>query len=194
MSIIDLPSGTLADRAIGQRNLAVSSLLVAGGAVLIGAAAQIAVPLWPVPITGQTLAVLLVGSSLGALRGALALVLYAAAGVLGVPWFSDSSAGWYVIAGPTGGYIIGFIAAAALTGWLAERSWDRRFLPSLAAFAGGTALPFAFGLPWLALVLDLNLPQTLAAGLYPFLVGGMIKALIAAALLPLCWRLVARRH
>ena len=192
MTTFTAPYPTLADHTIGRRSALTSAVLVAGGAGLVGLAAQIAVPLWPVPITGQTLAVLLVGSTLGAARGAAALVLYAVAGILGVPWFSEASSGIGVVAGPTGGYIVGFIAAAALSGWLAQRRWDRRFARALPAFIAATALPFVFGLPWLAVSLGLDPNAALQAGLYPFLVGGMIKAVLAAALLPFCWFGLAR--
>ena len=90
------------------------------------------------------------------------MVLYAVLGIVGLPVFSDASSGFGIIAGPTGGYIIGFIFAAAFTGWLAQRSWDRKILRAIAAFLGGTVVTFAFGLPWLAMALGLNLEQTLA--------------------------------
>ncbi|GAA2245949.1 biotin transporter BioY [Herbiconiux moechotypicola] len=183
---------TLADRLV-TRSLATDIALVAGGAAFTGLLAQVAVPLWPVPITGQTLAVLLVGSTLGALRGVLSMALYAVLGVVGVPWFSDAASGWHVIAGPTGGYIIGFIAAAGLTGWLAQRAWDRKVLGAFVSFLAGTGVTFAVGLPWLAASLGLNLEQTLQAGLYPFIIGGIIKALLAAGIIPLAWRLTSRR-
>jgi biotin transport system substrate-specific component len=183
---------TLADRVI-TRSLATDIALVAGGAAFTGLLAQVAIPLWPVPITGQTLAVLLVGSTLGALRGVLAMVVYAVLGVVGVPWFSDAASGLHVIAGPTGGYIIGFIAAAGLTGWLAQRQWDRRVLGAFVSFMAGTGVTFAIGLPWLAAALGLNLLQTLEGGLYPFIVGGVIKALLAAGIIPFAWKLTARR-
>lgn len=184
---------TLADRLVA-RSLATDALLVVAGAGLTAALAQVAVPLWPVPITGQTLAVLLVGSSLGALRGALSMVLYAVLGIVGLPVFSEASSGFGVVAGPTGGYIVGFVAAAALTGWLAERSWDRRVLRAAVAFLGGTVVTFAFGLPWLAFALGLDLEQALEAGLYPFILGGVVKAAIAAGVMPLAWRLADRRR
>jgi biotin transport system substrate-specific component len=169
------------------RHLVVDATLVVLGAAFVGGLAQLYVPLWPVPITGQTLAVLLVGATLGTIRGALALTVYALFGILGVPWFSEASSGFDVIAGPTGGYIIGFIASAALVGWLSEREWDRKILKALATFAGGTLIVFAFGLPWLAFSLGIGVELTLEYGLWPFIIGGIIKALIAAALLPLAW-------
>ena len=182
---------TLSDRVFG-RSLVMDVTLVSAGAALTAILAQVAVPLWPVPITGQTLAVLLVGSSLGAVRGALSMVLYAVLGVVGLPVFSDASSGWQVIGGPTGGYIIGFIFAAALTGWLAQRSWDRKMLKALAVFLAGTGVTFVFGLPWLALVLGLDLAGTLEGGLYPFIVGGIAKSVLAAGLMPLAWRAIER--
>lgn len=188
MSNLTLAIGrpTLADRVFSH-SFATDAVLIAAGAALTSIAAQLAVPLWPVPITGQTLAVLIVGSSLGALRGSLSMVLYAVLGIIGLPVFSDGSHGFNVIAGPTGGYIIGFIFAAALTGWLAQRAWDHKILGAIASFAAGTVITFAVGLPWLAVSLGLNLEQTLAAGLYPFIIGGIVKALLAAGFIRLAW-------
>lgn len=188
MSTLTLAPGgtTLADRVF-TRGIATDVVLVVAGAVLTAVAAQLTVPLWPVPITGQTLAVLVVGSTLGAARGSIAMLLYALLGIVGVPVFSDATHGLGVVVGPTGGYIIGFIFAAALTGWLAQRTWDHRILGAIASFAAGTLVTFAIGLPWLAVSLGLTLEQTLAAGLYPFVVGGVVKALLAAGFIRLAW-------
>lgn len=180
------PRLVLADRVFG-RSLPLDVVLVAAGAALTALLAQVAVPLYPVPITGQTLAVLLVGATLGAARGAISLALYAVLGVVGLPVFSDYASGVDVVLGPTGGYIVGFIVSAALVGWLSERAWERQILKALATFAVGTLVVFAVGLPWLAVALGLDLMQTLNGGLFPFLIGGAIKALIAAGLLPLAW-------
>lgn len=191
----------LAD-SVFARGVVMDSVLVAAGAALVAIAAQIAVPLYPVPITGQTLAVLLVGSSLGALRGALSMALYAVLGIVGLPIFSDATHGWGVVAGPSGGYIVGFIFAAALTGWVAQRSWDHRFVGALLSFVGGTLVTFAVGLPWLYFALRgfgpsvwqqaMGYPSVFAAtigtGLLPFIIGGALKAAIAAGLIPLAWR------
>ena len=181
----------LADRVF-PRSLALDAVLVVAGAALVTILAQVAIPLWPVPVTGQTLAVLLVGSTLGAARGAISMALYAVLGILGLPVFSDGTHGFGVIAGPTGGYIVGFILSAALVGLLAERSWDRKVLKAIVTFVAGSVAVFAIGLPWLGVYLasvgaphDLN--AVLVGGLYPFLIGGAIKAAIAAALLPLAW-------
>ncbi|CAN5351850.1 biotin transporter BioY [soil metagenome] len=193
MSNLTLAIGrpTLADRVF-SRSLVLDLVLVTAGAALTAVAAQIAVPLWPVPITGQTLAVILVGLTLGAVRGGLSMVLYALLGIVGLPVFSDHSAGWSVIAGPTGGYIIGFILSAVLTGWLAQRAWDRKLLRSFVASLAGTVVTFLVGLPWLAAFLgnvgapnDLN--SVLEAGFYPFIIGGLIKAALGAGIISLAW-------
>jgi biotin transport system substrate-specific component len=176
----------LADRVF-PRTLVMDVVLVVAGAALVTVLAQVAIPLWPVPITGQTLAVLLVGSTLGWARGAISMVLYAVLGLVGLPVYSDGSHGAGVLFGATGGYIIGFIVSAALVGWLAERQWDRKVLKAIVTFVAGSVVVFAIGLPWLAVVLHTDLPTTLQYGLYPFIIGGIIKAVIAAGLLPLAW-------
>lgn len=185
------PRLVLADRVL-PRHLVTDIALVVLGAALTAGLAQISIPLWPVPITGQTLAVLLVGATLGAVRGGLSLTAYAAAGIIGLPVFAPEddgthTVGWTAILGPTGGYIIGFIIAAAFIGWLSQRQWDRRFPKAVLTFVGGSLIVFAVGLPWLSFVLGTDLETTLQYGLYPFIVGGIVKALIAAALLPLAW-------
>ena len=188
MSTLTLATGrpVLADR-IFARSLVTDIILIAAGAGLTGLAAQLVVPLWPVPITGQTLAVLIVGSTLGAVRGALSMALYAILGIVGIPVFADASHGLNVVMGPTGGYIIGFVFAAALTGWLAQRQWDHKILKAIASFSVGTIVTFVVGLPWLAASLNLTLEQTLASGLYPFIVGGIVKALLAAGFIRIVW-------
>jgi biotin transport system substrate-specific component len=181
----------LADRVF-PRSLLMDAVLVVGGTALVAILAQVTIPLPLVPITGQTLAVLLVGSTLGWARGALSMVLYAALGLVGLPVFAPNADGSHsqgaaVVFGATGGYIVGFILSAILVGWLAELKWDRKFLKALATFAAGTLSVFVIGLPWLAAVAHLDLASTLAFGLYPFLIPGAIKAVIAAGLLPLAW-------
>ena len=186
----------LADR-IARTGVAADVAWITAGVAVTAVLAQVEVPLWPVPITGQTLAVVLVGATLGLRRGALSMVLYAVVGLLGAPVFSGGQGGLATLATPSFGYVVGFIGSAALVGWLAERRWDRRFgLAALASLAA-TALPFVVGLPWLAVVLGQlgapnDLGSVLQAGLYPFVVGGLIKALIAAGVLPLAWRALGR--
>jgi biotin transport system substrate-specific component len=188
----------LADRLLA-RSRVTDVVLVVLGALVVAALAQVEIPLWPVPVTGQTLAVLLVGTSLGSARGASALVVYALAGLAGAPVFAGFTGGLLALAKPSFGFVLGFIAAAALVGWLAERRWDRKPLSALVALLAGTVVPFAFGLPWLAGSLAaLGLPSdpaaVLVAGVYPFVLGGVVKWLIAAAALPLAWKLLDARR
>jgi biotin transport system substrate-specific component len=170
------------------------ALLVLAGAGVVAVAAQVSIPLpfTPVPITGQTFAVVLAGASLGAVRGTASLSLYLAVGLLGAPVYADGAHGWDVVSGATGGYLVGFILAAGLTGWLAERRWDRRFSSALAAMLTGNVVIYLVGLPWLAVVLDTGLEKTLELGLYPFVPGDMLKLYLAGALLPAAWHLAER--
>jgi biotin transport system substrate-specific component len=161
-------------------------LLVVGAAAFVGLLAQISIHLsfTPVPITGQTLGVLLAGTALGWWRAGAALVLYAVAGVAGVPWFAGHSSGY---ASASFGYIVGFIAAAVLGGYLAGRGADRSVLRSLPAMIAAEVVIYAFGLTWLAIDLHLGASATIADGLTPFLAGDAVKAAIAAGLLPAAW-------
>ncbi|MBF4614646.1 biotin transporter BioY [Curtobacterium sp. VKM Ac-1376] len=191
------PRAVLADR-LRTHGLATDAALVAGGALFTAAMAQLEVPMWPVPITGQTLAVVLVGATLGARRGMLSLLVYAMAGLAGAPFFADLQGGLQALALPSFGYVIGFIPAAGLVGWLARRNWDRRVGRAAVAFTLASAIPFVTGLPYLAVALGQlgapnDLQSVLAAGLYPFIIGGIAKALIAAGILPLAWKAVGRR-
>jgi biotin transport system substrate-specific component len=182
----------LADRFV-TRSLATNAALVLGGVAFTGVMAQVEIPLWPVPITGQTLAVMLVGATLGARRGALSLTLYMLFGLLGAPLFAGLAGGMGSLSLPSFGFIVGFIPAAAVVGWLSQRAWDRHVILSLGAFLLASLIPFAFGLPYLAWSLGrLGLPNgvgdVLAAGFTPFIVGGIVKWIIAAGALPLLWR------
>ena len=170
------------------------ALLVVAGTGLVAICAQISIPLpfTPVPITGQTFAALLVGASLGASRGFASLLLYMLLGMAGAPIYSDQTSGMDVISGPTGGYIIGFVVAAALTGWLAERRWSKKFSSAVAAMLTGNVVIYLIGLPWLAVDLGTNLEKTLELGLYPFVPGDVFKLYAAAILLPTAWKLVER--
>jgi biotin transport system substrate-specific component len=172
--------------------LAADAVLVLAGTGLVAAAAQVSIPFKPVPLTGQTFAVLLVGSSLGAIRGTASLTLYLWLGVAGAPIYADGHHGWNILTGASGGYIVGFVLAAAVTGYLAERGWDRRFSSAVGAMLTGNVLIYAVGLPWLAVVLNTNLEKTFEFGLYKFVPGDLLKLYLAAALLPTAWRLVER--
>lgn len=182
---------TLADRLF-SRGVVMDLVLLTAGAAFTAIAAQVQIPLWPVPITGQTLAVLLVGSSLGALRGALSMTLYSVLGLVGLPVFSNATSGVEVAIGPTGGYLIGFVFAAAFTGWMAQRSWDRRVLRAILAFLGGTVVIYLIALPWLAASLGLGLQDTLELGMYRFVVGDTVKMLIATGVIAIAWKHVER--
>jgi biotin transport system substrate-specific component len=166
--------------------------LVAAGSLLVALAAQVAVPLpfTPVPVTAQPFAVLLVGAALGARRGALAMLLYLAEGAGGWPVFAGGALGVAKLVGPSGGYLVGFVPAAFVTGALAERGWDRRFVTTWAAMALGSAALYACGLPWLARFVGAD--RVVALGLAPFLVGDVLKQLLAALALPLGWRAAER--
>jgi biotin transport system substrate-specific component len=118
------------------------------------------------------------------------MALYLVLGAVGLPIYSDGESGFGVLFGSTGGYIVGFVFAAAFTGWLAQRNWDKKFLGAALSFLGGTVVTFAFGLVGLSLALGGTLAQTLEWGLYPFIIGGIVKAAIAAALIPGSWKLV----
>ena len=181
---------TLIDRVV-PRSLATDIALIFAGAVLTAISAQIAIPMWPVPITGQTFAVLLVGAVLGASRGALSMITYFSMGAAGLPVFTGAVAG--ITFGTTFGYLVGFIAAAAVVGWLGQLNWHKKVSGVLASFLIGNAVIYLFGLPWLAFALaNLGLAGDLgavvAAGLVPFLVGDAIKMALAAAALPLAWK------
>lgn len=166
------------------------ALLVGGAALLTALLAQVAVPVpgSPVPITGQTLAVVLTAAALGPARGVLGQALYLILGAIGLPFYSEASGGVEVLAGATGGYLIGFLPAALLIGLAAQHGQDRKVWKALPLFLAGQAVVFAVGVPWLAVVADLSPAQALEAGFYPFILGGVVKAAIAGVLLPAAWR------
>ncbi|MFD6327892.1 biotin transporter BioY [Streptomyces sp. NPDC058442] len=166
--------------------------LVVGGAALTGVAAQLAVPVpgSPVPVTGQTFAALLVGTTLGARRGLLSLALYALAGVAGVPWFAEGGSGY---GAPAFGYILGMLLAAAVVGALARRGADRSVWRMAGTMLLGSAVIYAVGVPYLALATGMSATAAIAAGLTPFLIGDALKAALAMGVLPTAWRFVNKR-
>jgi len=175
--------------------------MIIAGALFIALTAQFVILRQPVPITGQTLGVLLVGGALGSKRGALATLLYVVLGFF-LPVYAEHAHGieriigissGQIVLGATGGYLIGFIAAAAIVGRLAELGWDRNVLGAIAMFSVGNLVIYAFGVPWLMAATGLDLPGAIAAGVTPFLVIDALKILIAAALFPGAWWLVGRR-
>ena len=169
------------------------AVLVVSGALLTALFAQISikVPGSPVPITGQTLAVGLVGATLGLRRGMASISLYAVLGLF-LPFYADGESGWDVIWGASGGYVVGFIFAAGFIGWMAEHGADRSFVLAFLAFVGGQLLIFGFGLVGLKIAVDESWGWTIHNGFTIFIVGGLVKAAIGAAVLPSAWHLVRR--
>ena len=168
------------------------ALLVIGGVAFVALTSQVSIPLQPVPITLQTLAVLLVGAAYGWQRGAVTLLAYYLAGAAGLPLFANHNFGIATAVGPTGGYQVGFIFAAALVGYLAEQGWDRTpWLMALAMVLGNLVI-YAFGVLWLAYYLHLPITLAIKFGLSPFLLGDAIKLGIAVILLPVAHLALSR--
>jgi biotin transport system substrate-specific component len=187
----------LPDVGFRSRALLRDLLLMTGFSLLTAASARIAIPLpfTPVPVTGQTFGVLLTGALLGGWRGLGAMLLYLAEGLAGLPVFAPGgshSLGLAALLGPTGGYLVAFPFAALAVGFLAERGWDRTPARALAAMLLGSGIIFALGAGWLARFVG-GPSAAVAQGILPFLPGDMLKAALAASLLPLGWRLTGRR-
>lgn len=191
---------------IGQRTLfatvvtptwPAAAVAIVAGSALVALAAQLRVdlPFSPVPVTGQTFAVLLVGAALGARLGAATLAAYVAEGTLGLPVFAGGTSAWSpssipgvpVAFGPTAGYLVGFVAAAAVVGALAERGFDRRVLTTIVAMALADLVIFVFGVAWLARFVGPE--RALPLGMLPFVAGDAVKIALAAVALPVAWRL-----
>lgn len=190
-------------------NLVVDATLIVGGSLFIALMAQVTIPLGftPVPISGQTFAVLLIGTAYGWRLGGLTLALYLAQIAVGLPFAAEAKSGWEVltIATASGGYLWGMLVAAILTGWLANRGWDRSFGSALGLMLLGNIVIFGIGVAWLAAAIDIPVVSATACdmatgagcdalelGLYPFVLGDLLKLLLAAGLLPAAWKLVGR--
>lgn len=169
--------------------------LIVGFALLTALCAQIRIPLGftPVPITGQTFAVLLSGAVLGSRMGAASQLLYVLMGAAGLPFYAGGTGGWEHASGATMGYLLGFIAAAYAVGYLAEQRQDRRFATSIGAFLTGNLVIYALGVPWLTYSLSWDLAKGVALGLAPFIIGDTIKILLAAGAMPAAWKLAGKR-
>ena len=189
MTSVAVPRRVLADAIPG--GAVRDALLVAAGTGLIAASAQVVVPLpfTPVPLSLQTFAVLLTGAALGLRRGAASSLLYLVAGVAGVPWFSQHTAGWHFA---SFGYIIGFVLAGALVGRLAERRGDRTVTRTVGTMVLGNLAIYACGVPWLMAYAHVGFARALALGVVPFLVGDGLKVVLAAGLLPSAWRVIGK--
>ncbi len=187
---------TPAPRVLGDyiaSTKAANIALVLGGSAFVGISAQVVIPLpfTPVPLTLQTFAVLLVGAALGTWRGVASMVVYAAAGTAGVPWFSAGSSGW---GGASYGYILGFILAAGIVGRLAERGATRTPLRTAGLMVLGNAVIYVVGVSYLKFAIDASWAMALSLGMIPFLLGDALKIALAAGLFPTTWKLVNRFH
>lgn len=178
-----------------------AAVLVVVGALLLTLCAKIQVPLRPVPMTMQTFGVLVIGAVYGFRLGAASVLLYLEAGFVGLPVFAGAAVlGPAYFMGPTGGFLVGFLAAAAVVGWLCERNrWDRNFVTTAVAMAIGSAVIYAIGVLWLYVVFAFvreaagwDLMRAFNVAMKPFLIGDLLKLLLATALLPLTWKAVQR--
>ena len=196
MSLTLVAKPTIVDSFI-KRSLAADIALVAGGAALTAVAAQVSIPAYPVPFTLQTLVVLLVGATMGSRRGVLSLGLYALAGLAGVPVFAPKADGSHVVGvdafvGPTAGFIFGFVVAAFLVGLLAERKWSSNVLKTFVAFVVGSTTIYLIGIPVLASTAFKGDLTAAVTYMVPFMVWDVVKAVIAAGMLPGAWLLVKK--
>jgi biotin transport system substrate-specific component len=190
---VAVPPRVLAD--LVPRVRARDAALVVAAAALTALCAQISfyLPGNPVPVTGQTFAVLLTGAALGANRGASAMLLYILLGMVGLPVYADGNHGMDVVTGASGGYLIGFLAASFVVGRLAEARLDRRPVTALPLFIVGSAIIYVIGVPWLAISADQSVSWAISNGFVDFIPGDLVKAAAAAGLLPLAWKLAGPR-
>lgn len=184
-------TATLIQQALGsrERNILRDGMLVLVGTMLLALSAKIQIPFYPVPMTMQSLVVMMIGAAYGWKLGGLTILAYLAEGALGLPVFA-SGAGLAYMMGPTGGYLLGFVAAAAVTGYLAERGWTKSVLGTLAAMTIGHAVIFLFGFGWLASLIGAS--KAYLGGVAPFYAATLFKTLLGAALLPAAWWMVER--
>jgi len=181
-------------RRWGSSDLAIDVATIVAASLLLTISAKIAVPFYPVPITMQTFVVIGLGLALGPMRGLAAVALYLAEGAAGFPVFAgtpEKGIGLAYMMGPTGGYLLGYLPAVLLAGWLAVRGWDRKPLSAMAAALLAGAVIYLPGLLWLGTVLGFDKP-ILQFGLYPFIFGDVIKAMLAALVFPLGWKTLER--
>ena len=195
---MSIQSGSLRATVFPRSSALTQVLFVAAGVAFISLLAQIAIPVpgSPVPVTGQTLAVLLIGTTYGARLGVLTFATYLLAGIAGAPIFAPSATsanhGIDRLIGATGGYLVGMLIASLVLGYLADRKADQKFRTSFPALLLGDAIIFTFGLLWLQQTLSLSWSQTIAAGFTPFILGEALKIAITATSLPLVWRRISR--
>lgn len=196
MSFVTIPNGTLAHRLLPSQKTGSTTftnlLLILGGSLFVALCAQIRIPIpfSPVPITAQTLGVLLVGSLLGSRPGMMSLLLYVLLGGIGMPFFAGGESGWQYVQGATFGYLLAFPLAAWLTGWLAERGWDRSPVTTMLSMLLGNIVIYTLGVAWLATLIGVQ--AALLAGLVPFILGDIVKIGLAGVALPSGWRLLGK--
>jgi biotin transport system substrate-specific component len=187
-----VPSAPVMSELFWRRSgLARSVILAVAGSVLLAVSAKVQVPFWPVPMTMQSLVVLMIGVAYGSRLGAATVALYLAEGAAGLPVFAGAGAGAAYMAGPTGGYLLGFVLAAALTGWLAERGWDRSIGRAAVTLSLGHVLLFVPGVLWLAVLFGWT--KAIAFGLTPFIAATVVKTAIGVALVGAFWSAQRRR-
>lgn len=188
----------------GRETLVKSVMIAVVGSLLLWASAKVQIPFWPVPMTMQTYVVLVIGATCGWRLGAATVMLYLAQGALGLPVFANTperGIGLAYMAGPTGGYLVGFVVSVVMVGWLAERGWGRSLTKMTIAMIAGHAAIFVFGVAWLTYLFAFvfGVPEgttafgaAIAAGLTPFLAGTVLKTALAAATIPLAWKAAER--
>ncbi|MCP3064956.1 biotin transporter BioY [Myxococcus sp. K38C18041901] len=184
----------LADLFVRTRAQEVALILGAALCTALFAQVAISVPGSPVPVTGQTLAVVLTAAALGPRRGLLGQLAYLLLGAVGLPFFAKAASGWATLLGPTGGYLVGFLPAAFLIGLAARRGYDRRLWTAVPLFLAGQLLVLVIGVGWLSVAKSLDLAAAFQKGFVPFLPGGVLKALIAGGLTHFAWRFVQARE
>lgn len=189
------PASSLRASLLPRSSVLTNATLVAGGTLFLAALAQISIPIpgSPVPVTGQTLGVLLIGTSYGTGLGLATFAMYLLAGIAGAPVFAGATHGIEKITGATGGYLIGMMVATFLLGILAKRQMDQRFLTALPTMLIGTLTIFTFGLFWLHHFTGNDWDWTISAGLVPFIFGEILKIIVAGTSLPVVWRLVNKK-
>ena len=187
-----LATALLADRFADDKTriFLARAVMVIIGSLLIALAAQVAVPMYPVPVTGQTLAILLIGMTYGSRMAGLTVALYLFEGTLGLPVFANGAGGALYMFGPTGGYLAGFLIAAFTLGYLAERGMARTIISTALAMLIGTAVIYVFGVAWLSVMIGFE--KAIIHGVLPFLYGDALKAVVAAGLMPLAWKRIKK--
>lgn len=177
--------------ATGRGTVLRAATLAVFGSLLLWASAKVQVPFWPVPMTMQTYVVLVIGAAYGARLGAATVALYLAQGFAGLPVFAGAATGPAYLTGPTAGYLVGFVAAAAVVGWLVQQGGGRSVARMVVVMAAGSAIILTLGVAWLSTAIGFE--RAVTVGLLPFLTGDVLKTALAAATLPLAWRALDRK-